>query len=192
MQAVPHLLMLLQQLARQYICSFSHILNPQDMRFLVSLYSQLQKFKLQKNSELQFSWLHCKWCQLSFKKRLKCYKPCRAAFETKERGKTFQLKMRRESWPPLHQNILNPLEPFEEAFDSISENLALFLLIPCLVARNELVMKREAEPKVLTESTYLNHSADIAGCRKFDSICKFYNNKNKISIQRTQEWRQYR
>lgn len=82
--------------------------------------------------------------------------------------------MRRESWPPLHQNILNPLEPFEEALDSISENLALFLLIPCLVARSELVMKREAEPKVLTESTYLNHSADIAGWRKFDSICEVF------------------
>lgn len=104
--------------------------------------------------------------------RLTCYKPCLAALETKERGRTFQLNMRRESWPPLHQNILNPLEPFEEPFESISENLALFLLIPCLVARTELVMKREAEPKVLTESTYLNHSADIAGGRKFDSICK--------------------
>lgn len=117
------------------------------------------------------------------KRILTYYKPCRAALETKERGKPFQLNMRRESWPPLHQNILNPLEPYEEAFDSISENLALFLLIPCLLVRTELVMKREDEPKVLTESTYLNHSVDRAGWRKFDSICKGFV-RRKISLHK--------
>ena len=39
--------------------------------------------------------------------REKC-KPCLAAFETKERGKTFQLNNCRESRPPLHQHMGDP------------------------------------------------------------------------------------
>jgi hypothetical protein len=60
--------------------------------------------------------------------------------EIKEQGKTFQLNSRRESLPPLHQNILNPLAEFAQGFDSNSVDLALFLPIPFFEdAREEVI-----------------------------------------------------
>jgi hypothetical protein len=51
------------------------------------------------------------------KKEKKNCRPCLAALDVKEQGKTFQLNSRRESLPPLHQNIPNPLAGFAQGFD---------------------------------------------------------------------------
>lgn len=97
--------------------------------------------------------------------------PCRAALEANERGKTFQLKSWRESLPPLHQNSPKPLPAFEDGFDFRSE-CKTFFPMPCLEeTRPRLVTIWQAEPIVAKESTFLNHSAESASWRKFNSNC---------------------
>ena len=76
----------------------------------------------------------------AYKKEKTICRPCLAALEAKEQGTTFQLNTRRESLPPLHQNIPNPLAAFDEGLDSGSEDLTLFRPIPCFEdARDELI-----------------------------------------------------
>lgn len=104
------------------------------------------------------------------KKASKNYRPCLAALETKEWGKTFQLNNWRESWPPLHQQILVAAAD-EVGLTSNSEGRHLFLAIPCFEDVRILVTAWEAEPNATAESTGFNQSAESARRCRFASNC---------------------
>lgn len=82
----------------------------------------------------------------------KIYKPCLAAFETKERGKTFQLNSSREIRPPLHQHMASAPFFFAVGLTPDSNNVPRLLAV--FDAKAMICLE---EPISTEESTWFSH-----------------------------------